>query len=92
MALSTAVFVGEARSWVPALVERARALRVGPGWEARTDVGPVISRKAKERILALVNSARKEGADVPLDGSGVSVDGFEQGNFVGPTVWERKSF
>ncbi|KAL3102013.1 hypothetical protein niasHS_003422 [Heterodera schachtii] len=86
MALSTAIFVGAARGWVSDLVERARKLRVGPGWEAETDIGPVISQKAKERICELVESALEEGADVPLDGTNVTVKGFEKGNFVGPTV------
>ncbi|KAL3069059.1 hypothetical protein niasHT_034289 [Heterodera trifolii] len=56
------------------------------GWEAETDIGPVISQKAKERICELVESALEEGADVPLDGTNVTVKGFEKGNFVGPTV------
>uniref|UniRef100_A0A6V7W3H8 Probable methylmalonate-semialdehyde/malonate-semialdehyde dehydrogenase [acylating], mitochondrial n=1 Tax=Meloidogyne enterolobii TaxID=390850 RepID=A0A6V7W3H8_MELEN len=86
MALSTAVFVGEARAWIPELVERARRLVVGPGWDARTEIGPVISQKAKRRIVELVESAKADGAKVPLDGTGIRVNGFEQGNFVGATV------
>jgi malonate-semialdehyde dehydrogenase (acetylating)/methylmalonate-semialdehyde dehydrogenase len=86
MALSTAVFVGEARNWVPELVERAKQLRLGPGWEPKVDIGPVISAKAKSRIVELIQSAKAEGAEVPLDGSHATVKGFEKGNFVGATV------
>ena len=43
MALSTAIFVGESQEWIPELVERARALKVGPGSDPASDVGPVIS-------------------------------------------------
>ena len=53
---------------------------------AGTDLGPVISPAAKDRICSLVASGIAEGADCLLDGRGASVPGFEQGNFVGPTV------
>ncbi|CAH1286878.1 unnamed protein product [Chrysodeixis includens] len=86
MALSTAVFVGEAKEWIPDLVARAQALKVNAGHVPATDVGPVISIKAKERILRLVESGVKEGAKLVLDGRGVKVPGFEKGNFVGPTI------
>ena len=86
MALSTAVFVGEARKWIPDLIAKAKKLTVGPGWDPKTDIGPVISEKAKKRIIELVGSAKKEGAKVPLDGTNVEVKGFEKGNFVGATV------
>ncbi|CAD5211570.1 unnamed protein product [Bursaphelenchus okinawaensis] len=86
MALSTAVFVGESRKWIPDLVEKARKLKVGPGWKPDSDIGPVISKASKQRILGLIESARKEGAQVPLDGSDCSVSGFENGNFVGATL------
>lgn len=86
MALSTAVFVGESRKWIPDLIEKAKKLKVGPGWKPETDIGPVISKGAKARILSLIDSAKKQGAQVPLDGSNCSVNGFENGNFVGATV------
>ncbi|XP_047534088.1 probable methylmalonate-semialdehyde dehydrogenase [acylating], mitochondrial isoform X1 [Vanessa atalanta] len=86
MALSTAVFVGEAKEWIPDLVNRAQALKVNAGHVPGTDVGPVISVKAKERIFRLVESGIKDGAKIVLDGRGVKVSGFEKGNFVGPTI------
>lgn len=86
MALSTAVFVGETKEWIPDLVKRAQDLKVNAGHVPGTDIGPVISVKAKERILELVESGVKEGAKLALDGRGIKVAGFEKGNFVGPTI------
>ena len=109
MALSTAVFVGESRNWIPDLVERAKKLKVNAGTFnsttrnqnkqqlmsahcvlighiADTDLGPVISPEAKQRIKNLVQSGINEGATCILDGRDIVVPGFEQGNFVGPTI------
>lgn len=86
MALSTAVFVGESRNWIPDLVKKVQKLKVGPGWKSEIDIGPVISEQAKQRILSLINSAKNEGAKILLDGSNVVVNGFEKGYFVGATI------
>uniref|UniRef100_A0A7I4Y774 Probable methylmalonate-semialdehyde/malonate-semialdehyde dehydrogenase [acylating], mitochondrial n=1 Tax=Haemonchus contortus TaxID=6289 RepID=A0A7I4Y774_HAECO len=86
MALTTAILVGEARSWVPEIVEKAKKLVVGPGWKPETDIGPLISKAAKDRAVALIKSAKQEGANVVLDGSDYVCPGFENGNFVGTTV------
>lgn len=86
MALSTAVFVGEAQEWIPELVSRAQALKVNAGHIPGTDVGPVISPQSKQRINDLIASGIKEGAKCILDGRNVVVPGFEKGNFVGPTI------
>jgi malonate-semialdehyde dehydrogenase (acetylating)/methylmalonate-semialdehyde dehydrogenase len=87
MATSVVVFVGASKDWLPELVERARGLSVNGGTEANTDVGPVVSRAAKERILGLIDAGVKEGATLSLDGRDVKVQGYEQGNFIGPTVF-----
>ncbi|KAK6030095.1 methylmalonate-semialdehyde dehydrogenase [Ostertagia ostertagi] len=86
MALSTAILVGEARSWLPELVNRAKQLHVNAGWKPETDVGPLISKAAKQRAVNIIKGAKKEGANVLLDGSDIVVPGFESGNFVGPTI------
>jgi malonate-semialdehyde dehydrogenase (acetylating)/methylmalonate-semialdehyde dehydrogenase len=51
-----------------------------------TDLGPVISPQAKERILGLVQSGVDQGASLLLDGRKITVPGYEKGNFVGPTI------
>ncbi|GMT16528.1 hypothetical protein PFISCL1PPCAC_7825 [Pristionchus fissidentatus] len=86
MALTTVILVGEARSWLPDIVEKAKKLKVNAGHLADSDVGPLISKASKERVCRLVANAKKEGANVALDGSSVVVPGYEAGNFVGPSV------
>ena len=87
MATSVIVLVGAAREWVPELVAKAKTLKVGAGAEAGTDVGPVVSVAAKERILGLIAAGEKEGATLVLDGRNVDVPGYPQGNFIGPTIF-----
>lgn len=60
MALSVAILVGETQDWIPDIVQRAQKLKVNAGHEPGTDVGPVISPKAKERILRLIESGIKQ--------------------------------
>ncbi|KRX65512.1 putative methylmalonate-semialdehyde dehydrogenase [acylating], mitochondrial, partial [Trichinella sp. T9] len=86
MALSVAVFVGSARHLIPNLVECAKAVRVGSGDNPNVDMGPVISEDAKRRILACINRAEEQGATVLLDGRHLIVQGYEKGNFIGPTI------
>lgn len=86
MALSVAILVGEAQKWIPDLVERAKKLKVNAGHEPGTDLGPVISPEAKDRIHRLVESGIKQGAKCDLDGRGLVVDKYPKGNFVGPTI------
>ena len=87
MAASTAVLVGEAQSWIPDLVAKAKTLKVGAGNAAGTDVGPLISCAARERVEAFIASGVAQGATLELDGRKPKVAGFEEGNFVGPTIF-----
>ncbi|GAB2783625.1 CoA-acylating methylmalonate-semialdehyde dehydrogenase [Halomonas shantousis] len=86
MAVSVAVLVGEANDWLPELVDKARSLRISAGHEADTDVGPLISCAALERVKGLIERGRQEGAELLLDGRDPDVAGYEKGNFVGPTI------
>lgn len=87
MANSVAVLVGEARDWLPEIVEKSRALKVGPGSDRSADLGPLVNPRARERVLGLIGSGVEQGASLLLDGRGCKVAGYEQGNFVGPTVF-----
>lgn len=90
MATSVAVFVGSSKEWIPYIVEEAAKLRVGPGNAGNSDVGPLISLQAKQRVEALIQSGKDEGAELLLDGRNPSVPkGFENGYFVGPTVFGK---
>ena len=87
MAASTAVLVGEAQSWIPELVVKAKTLKVNAGNASGTDVGPLISCAARERVEAFIASGIEQGATLELDGRQPQVPGYEQGNFVGPTIF-----
>ncbi|XLM22118.1 CoA-acylating methylmalonate-semialdehyde dehydrogenase [Chromobacterium piscinae] len=86
MALSVAVLVGEAQQWIPELVAKAKGLKVGPGKD-NPDLGPVISCAALDRVKSLIARGVEEGAKLELDGRDVKVAGFDNGNFVGPTIF-----
>merc|ERR1712135_214595 len=86
MALSTAVFVGDAREWITDLKARAENLTVNAGDQAGADLGPLISPAAKANVCRLIQSGVDEGANLLLDGRDVVVKGYESGNFVAPTI------
>jgi malonate-semialdehyde dehydrogenase (acetylating)/methylmalonate-semialdehyde dehydrogenase len=87
MATSVTVLVGEARNWIPDIVAKAKTLKVNAGTEPGADLGPVVSRQAHSRVLGLIEQGIKEGAKLELDGRDLKVPGYEQGNFVGPTIF-----
>ncbi|OZM84144.1 CoA-acylating methylmalonate-semialdehyde dehydrogenase [Pseudonocardia sp. MH-G8] len=90
MAISATVAVGEAADeLVAAVSEKARAVKVGPGREQDSEMGPVVTAAAKERIVGLIGSGAEQGADLAVDGRGLTVPGHENGFFVGPTVIDR---
>jgi malonate-semialdehyde dehydrogenase (acetylating) / methylmalonate-semialdehyde dehydrogenase len=86
MALSTVIFVGETVNWLPDLVDKVKKLKVGSGMDPSTDVGPLITKESKRRVEFLIQAGVDDGAQLLLDGRNVVVPGFEQGNFVGPTI------
>jgi malonate-semialdehyde dehydrogenase (acetylating) / methylmalonate-semialdehyde dehydrogenase len=87
MAISAAVSVGSAGDRLVEIVsEKAASVRVGPGRDARSEMGPVVTRDARDRIVGLIGSGERQGARVAVDGRGLVVAGHEGGFFVGPTV------
>ncbi|MBS0124413.1 CoA-acylating methylmalonate-semialdehyde dehydrogenase [Thetidibacter halocola] len=92
MAISVAVPVGEktAEALVERLVPRIEKLKVGP-YTAGDDVdyGPVITAQAKARIEGLIDSGVKQGAKLLVDGRGFSLQGYENGFFVGPSFFDN---
>jgi len=71
------------------LVEGASRIRLGYGLEEGVQMGPVVSRKAKERILGYIEKGLEEGAELILDGRNVRVEGYPNGHFVGPTIFDQ---
>ncbi|MEL7105523.1 MAG: CoA-acylating methylmalonate-semialdehyde dehydrogenase [Pseudomonadota bacterium] len=92
MAVSVAVPVGEdtADRLIEKLVPRVERLKVGP-YTAGEDVdfGPVVTAAAKERILGLIQSGVDQGADLVVDNRDFSLQGYEDGFFVGPHLFDR---
>ncbi|PYL07128.1 MAG: methylmalonate-semialdehyde dehydrogenase (CoA acylating) [Verrucomicrobia bacterium] len=89
MAGSTVIAVGPASERVlPALVEAARAMKVGPTDVAQPqpDMGPVITAQHRDRVLSLVASGEKEGAKVIADGRGIRVPDAPNGFYIAPTI------
>src|ERR1700733_13646144 len=87
MATSVTVLVGEAQKRIPDIVAKAKTLKVNAGVEKGTDLGPVVSKNAKNRILGLVEEGVKAGAKLELDGRAIKVPGYDKGNFIGPTIF-----
>ena len=87
MATSVAVLVGDAKQWIPDIVAKAKSLKVNAGKESGTDLGPVISKQARERIESLIEHGVQEGAKLELDGRNPKIPGYEKGNFIAPTVF-----
>ena len=87
MAISAAVAVGSgAEGLLEALRRRSASVRVGPGRDPATGIGPIVTKQSRDRIVDLITSGEDDGAKVVVDGRGVVVSGYEDGFFVGPTV------
>jgi malonate-semialdehyde dehydrogenase (acetylating)/methylmalonate-semialdehyde dehydrogenase len=90
MAISTAITVGGAGDeLIAAVSEKARAVTVGPGREQGSEMGPVVTAAARDRIVGLIGSGEQQGATLAVDGRGLTVPGHEDGFWVGPTVIDQ---
>jgi aldehyde dehydrogenase (NAD+) len=69
------------------LVEASEKLRLGPGWEPDTDVGPVINRRSLEKIHSYTEIGQDEGARLLTGGEVATDNGLERGNFYRPTIF-----
>jgi malonate-semialdehyde dehydrogenase (acetylating)/methylmalonate-semialdehyde dehydrogenase len=90
LAVSAAITVGEAQGeFRDAIVEKARAIRVGNGLSDGVTMGPVITAASRARTEGLIAKGVTDGAGILLDGRGIATPGCERGHFVGPTVLEN---
>ncbi|HHN3554642.1 TPA: CoA-acylating methylmalonate-semialdehyde dehydrogenase [Pseudomonas aeruginosa] len=87
MAISVAVLVGAAREWIPEIRDALAKVRPGPWDDSGASYGPVINPQAKARIERLIGQGVEEGAQLLLDGRGYKVEGYPDGNWVGPTLF-----
>ncbi|HVO70388.1 MAG TPA: CoA-acylating methylmalonate-semialdehyde dehydrogenase [Aggregatilineaceae bacterium] len=87
LAASLAITVGEAHdTFTPALAEAGAQRVVGYGLDKDVTMGPVITPQSKTRIESLIQKGLDEGADLVLDGRHSTVRGYENGNFLRPTI------
>ena len=94
MAISVAVPVGEetADKLIEKLVPRIEKLKVGPYTSGNdVDYGPVVTAAAKQNILGLVQTGVDQGAELVVDGRDFALQGYEDGFFVGPHLFDRVS-
>lgn len=92
MAISVAVPVGEktADALIEKLVPRIEKLKVGP-YTAGEDVdfGPLVTKQAQDRVKGLINSGVEQGAKLVVDGRNIKIQGYENGFFVGATLFDN---
>lgn len=91
MAISVAVPVGDetADKLIDKLKPRIAALKVGPGTDPDADMGPVVTAAALERVTGYIDSGVEEGAELVVDGRDLKLQGYENGYFVGATLFDK---
>ncbi len=89
MAVSVAVAVGDiGDELVNKIQTEAQKLKVAPWTDPESEMGPVISREHKEKIEEYISIGIKEGAKLIEDGRNYKIQGYENGHFVGPTLFD----
>lgn len=91
MALPVAVPVGAktADAFVERMIDAARSLKVGVSTDADAHYGPVISAAHKAKVESYIQMGVDEGAELLLDGRGLTLQGHDEGYFIGPTLFDR---
>lgn len=90
MALSVTIAVGDtADRLIDILTRKANDVHVGPGDTPGTDMGPLITKAAQERVENAVGTAAVQGATIVVDGRGLKIEGHENGFFTGPSLLDH---
>ncbi|WP_027833481.1 CoA-acylating methylmalonate-semialdehyde dehydrogenase [Maritalea myrionectae] len=91
MAISVAVPVGEktADALVAKLRPRVEALKVGPASDGDAEMGPLITKAHQDKVLGYIDEGEKAGAELVVDGRGYAPQGYENGYYVGGTLFDR---
>jgi len=89
MATSVAVAVGPvADELVARLVPRVRALRIGEGMQPKLDMGPLVNAAHRAKVTACIDAGVAAGAKLMVDGRGITVPGYEEGFFLGGSLFD----
>ncbi len=90
LAASTIITVGDDKREIKdSIYETVKSRTTGYGWDDGVSMGPVITPESKNRIDGLIQKGIDEGATALLDGRNTSVSGYENGNFLSPTILEN---
>ncbi|WP_276199930.1 CoA-acylating methylmalonate-semialdehyde dehydrogenase [Chelatococcus sp. XZ-Ab1] len=91
MAISVAVPIGEktADALIAKLEPRVRALKIGPGTDPDAEMGPLVTKQHLERVRGYVDTGVAEGAKLVVDGRGFRMQGYENGYFIGGTLFDN---
>lgn len=80
---------GIADALVEEIARQAKEINVGPVWDKATKLGPVVNQAHKESVIRWIERGIEEGAELVLDGRGVVVEGYENGFYLGPTIFDH---
>ncbi|WP_416637259.1 CoA-acylating methylmalonate-semialdehyde dehydrogenase [Pseudomonas sp. OHS18] len=91
MAISVAVCVGDqiADALVERIVPQIKALKIGAGTQCGLDMGPLVTAAAKDKVTGYIDAGVAAGAQLVVDGRGLSVSGFDNGFFLGGSLFDR---
>ena len=91
MAISVAVPVGNdtADRLMEKLIPRVESLKVGPSTDSSADFGPLVTAQALERVKGYVDTGVKEGAKLVVDGRGFTMQGYENGYYMGGCLFDN---
>jgi malonate-semialdehyde dehydrogenase (acetylating)/methylmalonate-semialdehyde dehydrogenase len=90
MAISVAVAVGNiGDKLIERLAPRVQSLKVGPGIDPQSEMGPLVTPQHLEKVKGYVDLGVKEGAKLVVDGRGLKLQGYEQGNFMGGCLFDN---
>ncbi len=87
MAISVALFVGDSKKLIPKLIDKLKAIKPGAYNDPNAAYGPLITKAALNRVLELIENGIKEGAELLLDGRGIEIKEYPNGNWLGPCVF-----
>jgi malonate-semialdehyde dehydrogenase (acetylating)/methylmalonate-semialdehyde dehydrogenase len=91
MAISVAVPVGEAtaEALISRLKPRVEALRIGPATDRDAEMGPIVSKAQRDKIVGYIDAGVAAGAELVVDGRDFALQGYENGFFVGGTLFDK---
>ena len=91
MAISVAVPIGDqvADALIERLEPKVRGLKIGPGMDREAEMGPLVTAQHRDKVVGYIDTGEREGAKLVVDGRGLKLQGYENGFFLGGTLFDR---